>query len=123
MAAVALAERSAASDASGAVRPWGTVPLRPSCFLQSTCNTVPQQRWDLKKDLAWDIRELRQDLSSVGERVTTLEDSETSGGEEVEMIHWEVIRLEDQYEVLRALAEDLENRSCKNNIRLGRGLQ
>ncbi|KAJ1199758.1 hypothetical protein NDU88_003591 [Pleurodeles waltl] len=71
---------------------------------------------DLKRDLSQDIRDLQQNLVSVGNMVPTLEDAESAEGEEVEVLCQEVLHLQKQHDDLKAHAEDLGNRSFCNNI-------
>ncbi|KAJ1135761.1 hypothetical protein NDU88_002192 [Pleurodeles waltl] len=56
------------------------------------------------------MQDLRQDLSSVGDLVSTLEDNEMA--REREMLRQEIICHQEQKDNLRDQAEDLENRTA-----------
>ncbi|KAJ1209167.1 hypothetical protein NDU88_004545 [Pleurodeles waltl] len=87
-------------------------------LLASLFDSLKTDLQNLRKDLSQDIKEPQQERSSVGERVSTLEDNEVQPGEEMEMLSQEVIWLQEQQEDLRAQAEDLKNCSRHNNIHL-----
>ncbi|KAJ1196524.1 hypothetical protein NDU88_000394 [Pleurodeles waltl] len=72
---------------------------------------------NLKRDLSQELWQVNQGLTSVGNRVSSLEDNGMAQGQELEMLLQEVICLHEQ-DVLWAQVEDLENRSHRNNVRL-----
>ncbi|KAJ1154754.1 hypothetical protein NDU88_007497 [Pleurodeles waltl] len=55
-------------------------------FLGYLFDSLKTDLQDLKKDTSWEIRELRQNLCFIGERVSTLEDNETQREEEEELL-------------------------------------
>lgn len=65
-----------------------------------------------------EIKDVRQDVDAIGERVATIEEQEQAQDEEVEHLQQEVLRLQVQQKDIQAHAEDLEKRSRKNNIRI-----
>ncbi|KAJ1117070.1 hypothetical protein NDU88_005270 [Pleurodeles waltl] len=79
----------------------------------------------VKRDLCSDLQEVRRDLDEVGERVVSLEYKDDNGHEELEWMRQEILCLQEQQIELQAHAEDLENYSMRNNIRIwwggGRG--
>ncbi|KAJ1142933.1 hypothetical protein NDU88_009245, partial [Pleurodeles waltl] len=54
----------------------------------------------------------------MGERVLALEDRDAGHSEEIECLQQEILRLQEQQIDLQLNAEDLENRSRQNNIRI-----
>ncbi|KAJ1169313.1 hypothetical protein NDU88_001206 [Pleurodeles waltl] len=56
--------------------------------------------------------------NEVGKRVASLEEHENTRSEEIEQLQQEILRLQDQQIELQAHAEDLENQSRRNNIRI-----
>ncbi|KAJ1181978.1 hypothetical protein NDU88_007177 [Pleurodeles waltl] len=72
----------------------------------------------VKKDLSVDLREVLWNIEELGDRVTVVEDHESGRDEEVEWLHQEVPRLKEQHINVQIHAEDFENRSWRNNIRI-----
>ncbi|KAJ1219030.1 hypothetical protein NDU88_006601 [Pleurodeles waltl] len=72
----------------------------------------------MKQDFSQDIREVRCKESELGERVSSMEDEETPHNGDIELLQQEIFHLREQQIDLQAHVEDLENRSCKNNIRI-----
>lgn len=85
-------------------------------LLESLFATLTQEFHTMENDIKAELRELRRDIYSVGERVDDLENQTTARDEEVSQLQQKVLRLRDQQLDLQAHAEDLENRSRRNNI-------
>ncbi|KAJ1097787.1 hypothetical protein NDU88_002904 [Pleurodeles waltl] len=102
---------------SGDTEVEGEAPDTKS-FLTSLFDSLRVDLQELRWDISQEVRDLRSDLTSLGERVSNIEDSEISRGEEVEQLQQEVLRLREQQEQLQLMAEDLENRSRRHNIRI-----
>ncbi|KAJ1209248.1 hypothetical protein NDU88_004626, partial [Pleurodeles waltl] len=87
-------------------------------FLTSLFNSLRGDIQELRRDISQEVKELRGEVSSVGERVSQLEDSEIPRGEEVAGLQQEVVRLREQQYLLQMAVEDLENRSRRQNIHI-----
>ncbi|KAJ1173591.1 hypothetical protein NDU88_005421 [Pleurodeles waltl] len=72
-------------------------------------------------DLKDNMREMQQDIAMLGTRVDDLEYTVEERAEELHNAGCRLLTLEEQYDVLAFLQEDLENRSRHNNVRI-RGL-
>ncbi|KAJ1080468.1 hypothetical protein NDU88_000667 [Pleurodeles waltl] len=70
----------------------------------------------VKKDLLADLQEVQRNLEEFGDRVSAVEDHKAEC--EGELLHQEVLWLQDLHTELQAHAEDLENRSQQKNIRI-----
>ncbi|KAJ1148268.1 hypothetical protein NDU88_001105 [Pleurodeles waltl] len=87
-------------------------------FLEGLLASLRDDIQTVKKDLLQDLKVMRWELEEVGERVASLEEHENTRGEEVEQLHQEILRLQAPQIELQAHAEDFENRSRRNNIRI-----
>ncbi|KAJ1190021.1 hypothetical protein NDU88_006761 [Pleurodeles waltl] len=91
---------------TGGGKAEGEAPVTKS-FLTSLFDSLRIDLQELRKDISQEVRDLRSDLTSLGERVSNMEDSEISRGEEVEQLKQEVLRLREQQEQLQPMAVDL----------------
>ncbi|KAJ1141674.1 hypothetical protein NDU88_008002 [Pleurodeles waltl] len=73
---------------------------------------------DLRKDLSQELRELRSDLTSIGEWVSGLEDNEILRDEDIEQVRQEILRLQEQQDQLQIMSVDLANCSRHHNIQI-----
>ncbi|KAJ1176973.1 hypothetical protein NDU88_002240 [Pleurodeles waltl] len=71
-------------------------------FLTSLFNSLKSDIYDLRCDLARELCEIRSDLTSAGERVSSMEDNGISHDKDVEVLSQEVICLHEQQDILRA---------------------
>ncbi|KAJ1208549.1 hypothetical protein NDU88_003933 [Pleurodeles waltl] len=72
----------------------------------------------VKKDLSADLREVRRNMEELGDRVSVVKDRESRPDKKVERQHQEVLHLQKQHIKLQTHAEDLEDCSQRNNIRI-----
>ncbi|KAJ1156262.1 hypothetical protein NDU88_008986 [Pleurodeles waltl] len=71
----------------------------------------------MKKDLSAELREIYHNLEEIANRVSAVEDRETGHDKEVERLQLEVLHMHEHIE-LQTHAEDLENRSQRNIVRI-----
>ncbi|KAJ1148639.1 hypothetical protein NDU88_001467 [Pleurodeles waltl] len=105
------------ADQLGNMEVEGEAPVKKS-FLTSLFDSLRVDLQELRRDISQEVRELRSDITSLGGRVSNIEDNVVSRAEEVEQLQQEVLRLHEQQEQLQLMAEDLENRSPRHNIRI-----
>ncbi|KAJ1080769.1 hypothetical protein NDU88_000960 [Pleurodeles waltl] len=55
-------------------------------FLTSLFDSLRMDLQELRKDISQEMRDLRADITSLGERVLSMEDNKISRGEEVEQL-------------------------------------
>ncbi|KAJ1216050.1 hypothetical protein NDU88_003656 [Pleurodeles waltl] len=85
-------------------------------FLEALFSSLQEDLQEDKRDLSSELREVCRDLDEVGERVVSLEHKDDDQHEELEWMQQEILRLQDKQIELQAHAEDLKNRSRRNNI-------
>ncbi|KAJ1104112.1 hypothetical protein NDU88_001527 [Pleurodeles waltl] len=85
-------------------------------FLEALFTSIWEDLQAIKKDLSADLREVRQNLEEVGDRLSTLEDCKSGWDEVLEWVQQEVLLLKEQHVELQAHAEDLENCFRWNNV-------
>ncbi|KAJ1166869.1 hypothetical protein NDU88_007265 [Pleurodeles waltl] len=104
-------------EGQGEVEADGESPVTKG-FLTSLFNSLRVDLQERQRDISQEMRELRSDITSLGERVSSMANNEISRGEEVEQLQQEIPRLREQQEQLQIATEDLENRSRRHNIRI-----
>ncbi|KAJ1153005.1 hypothetical protein NDU88_005777 [Pleurodeles waltl] len=87
-------------------------------FLEGLFASLRDDIQGVKRDLSQDLKVVRRELEEVGERVAAQEEHENARGEEIAQLQQDIIWLKDQQIELQAHAEDLENWSKWNNIRI-----
>ncbi|KAJ1178767.1 hypothetical protein NDU88_004009 [Pleurodeles waltl] len=105
------------ADQLGDVEAAGKAPVTKS-FLTSLFDSLRVHLQELRRDISQEVRKLRSDITSLGERVSNIEDNEVSRGEEVKQLQQEILRLHEHQEQLQLMTEDLKNPSWRHNIRL-----
>ena len=79
---------------------------------------VTTQLQVLKSDMALVLNDLTKDLQQVGDRVSTNEDDIAAMSQELEKSQEAQTKLEEEVKALWDKCTDLEDRSCRDNIRL-----
>ncbi|KAJ1178402.1 hypothetical protein NDU88_003648 [Pleurodeles waltl] len=87
-------------------------------FLEALFTLLREDLQMVSKYLFKDLKEVHCELVELGVRVSTPEDHETGCDKKIEQIQQEVIRLREQQFNLQAHAEDLKERSQRNNMRI-----
>ncbi|KAJ1185124.1 hypothetical protein NDU88_001919 [Pleurodeles waltl] len=87
-------------------------------FLEGIFASLRDNIQAVKRNLSQDLKVMGRELEEVGKRVASLEEHENAKGEEVQQLQQEILQLQDQQIELQAHAEELENRSRRNNIRI-----
>ncbi|KAJ1173049.1 hypothetical protein NDU88_004891 [Pleurodeles waltl] len=87
-------------------------------FLEALFASLREDLQMVKRGLSQDLKEVRRIVAETGDRVSTLEDHESNQDEEIEQLQQEVINFSKQQNALQDHAEDLENQSLRNNIRI-----
>ncbi|KAJ1112799.1 hypothetical protein NDU88_001060 [Pleurodeles waltl] len=89
-------------------------------FFEVLFASLSEDLHTVKGDLSQEIKTIHMDVADQGDMVSNLEDWEISREEEFEQLQQEFIHLRDQHIDLQAYAEDLENRSRRNNVSIHR---
>ncbi|KAJ1123929.1 hypothetical protein NDU88_002396 [Pleurodeles waltl] len=72
----------------------------------------------LKWDIVADIKDLKKEVIDLGHRVDSVEQTQDAREEELDCHRRELLTLQDKNQDLQYQIEDLENRSCRSNIRI-----
>lgn len=87
-------------------------------FMIELFATIKEDIQGLRAQLAAELRDVRRDVDELGERVATMEEHNVDREESLHQLQQELLRLREQNLDLQTHAEDLENRSRRNNIRI-----
>lgn len=96
----------------------GSETLVTKSFMVELFTAIKEDIQELRSQLASDLKEVRRDVDGLGERVATLEEHDVHRDDDKHQLQQELLHLRDQNLDLQAHAEDLENRSRRNNIRI-----
>ncbi|KAJ1157826.1 hypothetical protein NDU88_010523 [Pleurodeles waltl] len=72
---------------------------KPRSFMEVLFNSLQEGLQTVRKELFQDLKVVRRDLTEVGNKVSALEDHESSGDEELERLQQEVLRLYQQIDL------------------------
>ena len=95
----------------------GDTPVTRS-FMEDLIDSLKTDIQALREEIAADVKELCREVVDVGNRGASMEDTLDTRGQELEVRRKEVCTHNDQLLDLQMHAEDNENRSRRNNIRI-----